>query len=316
MQLLIPYIVFSFCVNGIFSVDTNTFSSQHTKLLFDDSAIIRNGTSEDHHDTRSLQEPSANQIVRFVAFGDTPHGDQERKRFPLQLDRLESRSDFLLHLGDIHERQQECDLTHFDEAAEALRHYTRVPTFIIPGEVDWYTCLNQEDAWTRWSQHFLNFQDNWNHQFNVRHQKNRPENFAFFHKGVLFVGFHIISATVLDWGAWKEQVQDDVLWLEKEVVSNAFSDSTTAIVFVAHAKPHHRRYRAFYEAFIQVTANIKKPLLYLHTDEQEFQIARDFPVKNILRVAVGRGGDEDPLEITVDPSSDIPFTVKRRSIPE
>lgn len=319
MNRSILSLVFFFCVKTTFSVDA-TIEDPRLVLDFADSAIEKDELlkyDNENFKSRSLQESSSvRQIVRFAAFGDTPHGDQERRRFPRQLNRVESRFDFLVHLGDIHERQKECDLTHFDDAAKALRHYTRSPTFVIPGEADWYTCLNQEDAWKHWSKRFFKFQDNWNHQFHVRHQKNRPENFAFFHKGVLFVAFHIISATVLDWQTWNQQVHDDVLWLEKEVVSNAFDDGTTAIVFMAHAKPHQRRYRAFYEAFIQVTASIRKPILYLHTDEQEFQVARDFPVQNILRVAVSRGGDEDPLDITVNPSGEVPFIIKRSAISE
>mmetsp|Transcript_41558 Transcript_41558/g.47232 ORF Transcript_41558/g.47232 Transcript_41558/m.47232 type:complete len:322 (-) Transcript_41558:4-969(-) len=284
------------------------------KIYFDNNSTFQGDYEVEKHHNRKLQKRSSSKIVKFGAFGDTPHGDRERKHFPQRLQQIEARLDFLVHLGDIYERQKNCDTSRFDEAAKALKYYSRVPTFVIPGEADWYNCHDQETAWDDWSEKFLNFTNNWNHRFKVRHQEGRPENFAFNHNGVLFVSFHIISASVRDWKPWKKQVKDNVLWLHHEVVNNAFSDDVAAIVLMAHAKPHIRRYRLFHESLIQVTSHIEKPFLYLHTDEHEFQYEREFLVKNMLRVSVGHGGDENAMEITVEPSAEFPFLIKRKPI--
>lgn len=281
-----------------------SYSNQHNKP-----------DSEQPGPGRYLVEASAREIVKFYAFGDAPHGDRERQRFPAQLQRMESRPDFLVHLGDFHERQKNCDLSQIDNAADSLVQQSTLPVFAVPGDSDWYNCNDQESAWEKWSTRFLRFEDNWNHQFQVRHQASRIENWSFKHKGVLFVSFHILASSVRDWDVWNQKVHDDVLWLESELVSNAFQDSIGAIVLMAHAQPHTRRYREFYDSLMHLASRIEKPMLYLHGSDDEFNVAKDFPSENILRVSVARGGDEDPMEIVVDPSGPVPFTFKRHALP-
>jgi hypothetical protein len=264
---------------------------------------------------RSLQRLSSLEVVKFYAVGDGPRGNRERLRFPQQVDRLEPRPDFMVHLGNLKEREMNCNLSSLRQAASAMRQHSKVPTFIVPGEADWYYCTDQEVAWNQWSDLFLNFEDNWNHPFTVKRQRERPENFSFLHQGVLFVSFHILSAAVLDWAAWNQKVQDDVVWLERELVSNAFADDVAAVVLLAHTSPHARRYREFYASLVHISSLLEKPLLYLHGGVESFQMNRDLGVNNILRVGVGPTGNEDPLEVTIDPYGDIRFLFRRRGIP-
>lgn len=277
--------------------------------------------------TRSLEEESSaldEQVVEFYAFSDAPFGSRERAHFPLQLQTLESRPDFMVHLGNIRERQQECarddvaGTSHLDEVSTSLLQYSKIPTFVVPGDSDWYNCLDQEGAFDEWANHFLYFEDQWNHSFDVSHQTNRQENFFFVHKGVLFVSFHVLSSSVKDWAVWNALVKDNVSWLESVLVSNAFSDDVGAIVLLAHAQPHTRRYRDFYESLRSVTLNIDKPMLYLHGDDRLFAVDTDFlpGVDRMMRVSVARGGDEDPMQVTVNPFGEIPFTFKRRALQE
>jgi hypothetical protein len=274
---------------------------------------------------RSLQSPSSSSIqhvVQFYALSDAPFGTKERERFPAQLQHLESRPEFLVHLGNVRERQQECnDNVHMDVVADALLQHSKLPTFVVPGDSDWYNCLDQDAAWLKWQSRFGRFQDEWpNHPFQVSHQDVRPENFVFVHKGVLFVSFHVLSSTVRDWDLWNALVKDNVSWLEHVLLANAFSDDIGAIVLLAHAQPHLRRYRLFYESLVSVTASIDKPMLYLHGDDHVFGVDNGesyLPgVHNLMRVSVAQGGDEGPLQVTVNPYGEIPFSFKRRSVVE
>ena len=113
---------------------------------------------------------------------------------------------------------------------------------------------------------------------------------------------------------WNEKVKANVRWLESELVSNAFQNDVGAIVLLAHAQPHTRRYREFYESLLIVSSQIDKPIMYLHGAEKQFSVERDFSVHNILRVSIAQGGMEDPMEITVDPFGEIPFTIQRRPL--
>jgi hypothetical protein len=268
---------------------------------------------------RSLQSSSSyrNNVVQFYALSDSPFGTKEREKFPAQLQNLESRPDFIVHLGNVRERQQECNEEHIDIVADALLQNSKLPTFVVPGDSDWYNCLDQNVAWQKWKDTFGRFQEKWPNPFQVSHQKMRQENFFFMHKGVLFVSFHVLSSSVLDWDIWNALVKDNVEWLEHALLTNAFSDQVGAIVMLAHAQPHLRRYRLFYEALVSVTSSIDKPMLYLHGDEHVFGVNEYLPgVKHLMRVSVAQGGDEGPLQVTVDPFGEVPFSFRRRKVVE
>lgn len=262
-------------------------------------------------DNRRMSELSCD-VVIFYALGNTPYGVRERQRFSSQLGRLDLRPEFLVHLGNVRERQQDCFPPHLDQAAAILKKSSRIPSFVLPGEADWYTCLDQESSWEQWSRNFVRFEDKWNHKFSVRHQVETPENFSFLHKDVLFVSFHVLNTTVVDWSAWQERVNSNIQWLESEVALNALNDDVGAIVLMAHAMPHNRRHRDFYNAIVRVASQITKPVMYLYGDGDAFGVKYDLELHNVLRVSVAKGGDEDPLQITVDPCGENPFMLKRR----
>ena len=116
---------------------------------------------------------------------------------------------------------------------------------------------------------------NWNHNLvHVRHQDGTPKTISFIHKGVLFCSFHVLNASILNVEIWNEKVKANVRWLESELVSNAFQNDVGAIVLLAHAQPHTRRYREFYESLLIVSSQIDKPIMYLHGNEKQFSERR------------------------------------------
>lgn len=256
------------------------------------------------------------QTVSFYVMGDGPYGSKGRDRFPNQLERLESRPEFVIHVGDVHERQKDCNLNHYDTTADFLLKHVNVPTFVIPGDADWYECNDKTAAWNKWSSRFLKFHENWpRHSLEVRHQEERPENFAFNHKGVLFVGLHVLDATVDEWDSWNEQVHDDTLWLKEQFEGYAYSDNVGAIVLFCHAYPHARRYKEFYDELLrQAEALNDKPILYIHGDSHNFVVDRKFPASNILRMVVDMTRESDPTEVTVNTFAAVPFQIKRRPL--
>ena len=108
-------------------------------------------------------------------------------------------------------------------------------------------------------------------------------------RGVLFCSFRVLNASILNVEIWNEKVKANIRWLESELVSNAFQNDVGAIVLLAHAQPHTRRYREFYESLLIVSSQIDKPIMYLHGAEKQFSVERDFSVHNILSVSIARG---------------------------
>lgn len=271
----------------------------------------------------ALNQPPANdaialkpkkETVSFYVLGDGPYGTKGRNMFPDQLQRLESRPEFLVHLGDVHERQKDCNLDFYDSTANDLLEHVNVPTFVLPGDADWYECNDKSAAWNKWTERFLKFHEHWPHALDVRHQESRQENFAFTQKGVLFVGLHVLYATVDDWDSWNEQVHDDTVWLRDQLGTYAYSDDVGAIVLLCHAYAHSRRYKEFYEELLSQAEALDKPILYLHGDTHNFLMDRRFPSPNILRVVLDTTRESDPTQVTIDAFGAVPFKFKRRPI--
>lgn len=254
------------------------------------------------------------ETLSFYVMGDGPYGTKGRATFAAQLQRLENRPEFVVHVGDVHERQKDCDLDHYDTAANAMLQHINVPAFVLPGDADWYECNNKTTTWNKWSSRFMKFHENWPHALNVRHQDVREENFAFAHKGVLFVGLHVLYATVDEWDSWNKLVYDDTVWLQQQLDTYAHSDEIGSVVLFCHAYAHPRRYKEFYEELLRQAETLGKPILYLHGDTHNFLVDRRFPSPNILRVVLDTTRESDPTEVIVDAFGAVPFKFKRRPL--
>ena len=275
---------------------------------------ITTDTSSTTMSSRQLLHSDRNGTIVFYALSDGPFGNREREQFGSVLKSLESRADFIVHLGDSHERTRDCEESRYAVVADTFKASATAPTFVLPGDNDWYDCTDQEYAWKNWTKHFLGFQNNWpNHGFNVSPQHERPENFAFVHKSTLFVGLHIISASVTDWESWDRKVNDDSIWLRRVFDWHRNNPNVSAMVLMSHAHPHHRRYKGFIDTLEEVTVGVQKPIMYLQGDLQEFLVDRPFQNTNILRVVLDKGSNAAPTEITIAPSSPNPFQIKRHS---
>jgi hypothetical protein len=77
---------------------------------------------------------------RFVAIGDTPYSDYERRELPLMLDRIAAEHpDFIIHAGDFKSSNTKCsDGIFFDR--HALFDTTKIPFIYVPGDNEWTDC--------------------------------------------------------------------------------------------------------------------------------------------------------------------------------
>ena len=77
--------------------------------------------------------------------------------------------------------------------------------------------------------------------------------------------------------------------------------------------PHHGSFLPFYELLKQVVGTIDKPFKYIQGDLHEFTFSNPFPLLNNFQlVSVDMGRLQDPMEVSVDSNSKVPFKLKRR----
>ena len=253
--------------------------------------------------------------LHFYVMGDVPYREAERIRFPLQISSLDVRPDFLVHVGDMKKHSTLCTPENYKEMADMLKAHSR-PTFVVLGDNDWFECEHRIASYNLWQKHLSKMERNWpTSGFQVEHQENRTENFAFVHNHVLVMGLHVVHASFNVEPMLYDIVEDTVSFFQS-YFDLMTSDEIQAVVIFGHAFPFHPKFKAFQSVLMEaVVFATDTSFLYIQGDDHVFQV--DNPLEspnNFLRVVVDRGGIADPLEVVVDTSSPYPFKLKRRPL--
>jgi hypothetical protein len=186
--------------------------------------------------------------------------------------------------------------TRYAEVAGILGSLA-VPPFIVPGDNDWTDCSDPALAWSHWETHLQGLHANSCGAPPAETQALRPENFAFLHKGVLFIGLNLPSgeADPLEEAA---RLQDDADWVAQQLADKG-AQVRGAVVF-GHAGPGSVE-ELFFDQFEVSAAAFAKPILYAMGHKHAWIL--DYPFSdtpNLQRVVVERGTlSEPPVRITV-----------------
>ena len=105
--------------------------------------------------------------VKFYTMSDSPVGTNERVHFASQIRDLDTRAEFVIHLGDSHERQKICNNDLLQQTADTMQSNILIPVLMVPGTNDYYECDNQMEVWEAWKNLFLGFEGNWTRSFTL-----------------------------------------------------------------------------------------------------------------------------------------------------
>lgn len=266
------------------------------------------------HDSRRQLNDFTDRVV-FYALGDTPYGAAQKQRFPAQIRALGARSEFVVHLGDMMVRNpNQCVNDEYQQVATMLQESVS-PVLIVPGDNDWAECNNSTEAYLLWGKHFHQFEQRWiTNTLQVRHQEHRPENFAFTHKGVHFVGLHVLDKGFREYPSLNGIVQDDMDWLRGEQ-SSIYDQNVGAVVLFAHTFPRssHPKLAPLNKLLQMTVIAADKPFIFIQGNLHKFTVSNPYPeLNNFILVSVDMGRNADPMEVTVDVGSRAPFKLKRR----
>ena len=241
---------------------------------------------------------SGGDTVNFYVIADEPYDLSNIRQLTRELENLPSDAEFLVHLGNANgDSQSRCQEYGYERAASILEE-SPVPTFVIPGDKDWVRCNRPARALELWSQNLGMFDTKFqgSDKFNVAHQEGREENFAFLHKGVLFLSVHIVD-TETDASEWTTRHERNVMWTKEQLNRDGYR----SVVIFGHAPPSSKQGEYFWPVIDQLkSTNI--PVLYLHanTEGGEFQEYHPFgEAENFSAVQMEKKGLEAPMRVTV-----------------
>ena len=253
-------------------------------------------------DTTPIKEHTT---FSFYVMGDVPYNRVEKLRLRDQLEEItddapDNNALFIVHVGDIFTAEKEaCVADTYEEVADIFLDNSPLPTFILPGDNDWADCEDPDTALTRWSNTFLNFEENWsdiNHvPKRVKRQSDREENFAFKYDGVLFLGFNIIGGeeTWENTYEWSTRFQDCYYFAEEKI--NEQDDSLRAVIFFGHAF----KFKKLLNMVAQTAESMGVPSMYIHGDGHKWSFRQPFDESNFWKIQVDQGGEAPPLKVTV-----------------
>lgn len=256
-----------------------------------------------------LDSESAAPIVRvtFSVMGDIPYTVEEADLLKEQVAGLPDESEFLVHVGDIKPGFFPCLNLMYQGVADSLKE-SDVPVFIIPGDNEWNDCPRPEAGKAHWRRNFASFEKHWDHDFEVSRQDDYPENFAFVHQRVLFIGINLLGGRVLDQDEWDARLEADADWVQSQVETrHAEADH---LVLYAHAGPSEKQ-KIFFDRFEKTARWFTKPVLLIHGDGHRWRSDQPFDLGNIYRVQVDQGGIAPPLTVKVVVGDLKPFHFER-----
>ena len=260
------------------------------------------------------------EAVVFSAMGCGPYNAAAEKALAEYVPRenRDPKVEFIVHLGDIvsgefgrgADKRPDHGEAQYAKVAALLWKGNRIPTFAVPGDNEWVDRANPAVGWALWKRHFLKTKKPTGFGPDVVRQKERAENFAFAHKGVLFVGVnHVKGPSNLGRKEWDRCEADGARWLSLNLGRHK---AVRAAVVFAQAAPK----KPLADALRTAGANFGKPILYLQADLHKWLVFKGQPVPNVIRVVTDSMSPKHPaVHVTVGLDAEKPFSFNRNPHP-
>lgn len=170
--------------------------------------VVTNTPSKARVPTISPTADAQLHTTTFYAHGDIPYNSTQVGILERQMREVPDDAEFVIHVGDLRNASSDrkCVIEEYEEVS-ALMQLSRAPVFVLIGDNDWTDCPNRDEGLVMWRDHFVDFESrHWNHSFTIQRQEGYPENFAFTHKGSLFIGLNIVGGEIHDANEWGQRL--------------------------------------------------------------------------------------------------------------
>ncbi|OEU22169.1 hypothetical protein FRACYDRAFT_232322 [Fragilariopsis cylindrus CCMP1102] len=230
----------------------------------------------------------------FYVITDTPYTDWQEKRLRSQMADLRDYSkdnpqrniSLGLHLGDTQKVSNSlCAESAYERVSYIITKGPR-PTFVVPGNNDWYNCPRREEAFGYFMNNFgPNFVSKWHSEhyvnLDIQRSEDNPELFNFYVEGILFIGVHMIDAPLNTESKTSrdKRMKSSMEWLAESVETNFAKRVIRGVFIMGHAGRSERN-RPFFKNMAKYFTNIatrEVPVMYLHGDGLTYVVDRTFP---------------------------------------
>ncbi|KAL9179351.1 hypothetical protein ACHAXT_008641 [Thalassiosira profunda] len=239
--------------------------------------------------------------VNFYVLADEPYDWSNTEQVTRELENLPKDAEFVVHLGNSNgDEQSMCQEYGFTRAAAVFKE-SPVPVLVLPAGLDWAACGSEKAALESlhfWEINLGQLEKNWKHPLDVEYSEDVVGNFAFLHKGVLFVGVSIIDVETKP-DELTARLEQNVMWTKAQLTGHEANEYHAVVIF-GHAPPSSDQGEYFWPITEQVK-DLGKPVLYLHANaDGSFERYTPFSeAENFGAVQLEKQGLEAPMRVKV-----------------
>ena len=210
--------------------------------------------------------PSTNVVTFYATAGRFQGDDLNQLEANLPSLPTDNGKAFMVHLGDWNSPfATNCDPDSYDVVDQTYSG-SSVPVYFVPGDNEYNDCPDPTAALDLWYSTLLEYETKYwaPADFPVSRQSpDYPENFAFLHENILFVGINLVGGTIHDANEWAARQAADLAWIDENFDANR--SQIDLLVLFAHADPDIQSSAPFYDPFaIRVRDDYNVPTILIH----------------------------------------------------
>lgn len=207
--------------------------------------------------------------------------------------------------------ESDCEEWRYERVSEIFQENCGPPVLITPGDNEYGDCSDNEEGMNHWHNHLgeLERRANWKSTSVIPslvvRQQGRNENFAFVHKGVLFLAINMIYGKE---SGWASRIEQNRGWVNGHINSNLHgksgNEAVRAVVMFAHSASPFSMIKDLMEIHGSRMKSRDVPFIFLHGNGHSYQLAQPFKDSDLdwpdfYEIQVDRGRDGPPVEVTI-----------------
>lgn len=249
---------------------------------------------------------------------------------------------FTVHVGDFQKPgRTNCNTNVYEKMANYMSTGP-LPTFVLPGDNDWFDCPKAFQSLDDYREHVATLEERWYNsttvtlpedvvKMDVSRDPDYPELWSFYHQSILFLSVHLIDTkpdaqengdeTSDLWVEWNARMGANIAWFYKAMNdygkdgSKGDGNPIKAICLFGHGQisvDTRQYFEGIRPAFFSFNSDLRDlPILYMHGDGHDWsmddRIRNQLDWEAFIDIQVDQGALADPLIVEVATNPNEPL---------
>ena len=171
---------------------------------------------------------------------------------------------------------------------------------------DYWDCSDRINGFSNFTHHFVGLENHWSQTNSIpgrlERSANRKENFALWHKNILFIGLHMI---MLHWSEasadWDYIFSENIAWFNSQM--DQYGNDARAVIMFAHCCNGEKNPNGvMFDAFRDRLSVMNIPFIFIHGNGHVYRARQPHALfwGNYWNIQVDMGRYAPPLKVTIE----------------